>query len=187
MSEGNVVVPFGRYKGRPIQETLHDKEYWEYMATQHWFREKFVTIYNITNSIHESEDTPEHNRIQIMFDDQKFIIAFMEKIIGREKAAWHGDGDYRPEYEVRLRIDGGYGRPSHGPPVDVCIGGIGIEIKPSVGDDYPAILRQMRANGATVLLTEKYIGTGADLDQVRRFFTTASKRVVLLEEVAELM
>lgn len=38
---------------------------------------------------------------------------------------------------------------------------LSIEIKPSVGDDYPAVLRQMRTNRSDCLFVETYTGTGA--------------------------
>lgn len=45
---------------------------------------------------------------------------------------------------------------------------IGIEIKPVVGDDYRAVLRQMKANGSTVLFLERYTGKGCDARAVHQ-------------------
>lgn len=56
-----------------------------------------------------------------------------------------------------------------------------IEIKPTVGDDYPAVLRQMRANGSNVLFLERYTGTGATREQFIKTFETASMKVVFWE------
>ena len=58
-----------------------------------------------------------------------------------------------------------------------------IEIKPTVGDDYPAVLRQMKANGSTVLFLEQYTGKGATREQFIKTFATASIRVVFAEDV----
>lgn len=58
-----------------------------------------------------------------------------------------------------------------------------IEIKPTVGDDYPAVLRQMKANGSDVLLVGNYVGTGATREQFIKTFATAAKRVVFLRDV----
>jgi hypothetical protein len=60
---------------------------------------------------------------------------------------------------------------------------LGIEIKPTVGDDYPAVLRQMKANGSDVLLIGDYVGTGATREQFIETLATASKRVVFLRDV----
>jgi uncharacterized protein (DUF3820 family) len=60
-----------------------------------------------------------------------------------------------------------------------------IELKPVVGDDYPAVLRQMKANGSEVLLLRDYIGTGATREQFIKTFAIAGKRVVFLREVEE--
>ena len=58
-----------------------------------------------------------------------------------------------------------------------------IEIKPTVGDDYPAVLRQMRANGSGVLLLAQYTGVGATYKQLVQTFATAGIRVVTLTAV----
>jgi hypothetical protein len=58
-----------------------------------------------------------------------------------------------------------------------------VELKPTVGDDYPAVLRQMKANGSEVLLLRDYVGTGATREQFIKTFATADKRVVFLSDV----
>lgn len=45
-----------------------------------------------------------------------------------------------------------------------------IEIKPSVSDDYPAILRQMKSNGSKILYLDSYTGIGATEQQFIQFF-----------------
>jgi hypothetical protein len=62
-------------------------------------------------------------------------------------------------------------------------GGGRIEIKPSVADEYPAVLRQMRGNGSTVLFLENYIGAGATQDQFIQTFKLSNIRVVFRHEV----
>jgi hypothetical protein len=60
---------------------------------------------------------------------------------------------------------------------------LAVEIKPVVGDDYPAVLRQMRANGSTVLFVGEYRGQGATEDQFIKTFATAGIRVVFARDV----
>jgi hypothetical protein len=68
-----------------------------------------------------------------------------------------------------------------------------VEIKPSIGDDYPGILRQMKGQGQSarfrgiegvcVLLYGKFEARGATLDQVKKIFAEAGIRMVCLNEV----
>lgn len=65
-----------------------------------------------------------------------------------------------------------------------------IEIKPSVGDDYPAILRQINAlrhrnYGNPVLFLERYIGVGATHEQFVAIFKQAGIQVVFRDQVDE--
>jgi hypothetical protein len=60
---------------------------------------------------------------------------------------------------------------------------IGIEIKPTVGDDYPAVLRQMRKNGSLVLFLETYTGSGATREQFIQTFRLSRLRVIFKDEV----
>jgi hypothetical protein len=61
--------------------------------------------------------------------------------------------------------------------------GVAIELKPSVGDDYPAVLRQMRTNGAECLFLKDYCGVGVTRTQFVEIFKSAGIRVVFVEEV----
>lgn len=60
-----------------------------------------------------------------------------------------------------------------------------IEIKPSVGDDYPAILRQMKRSGAEYLLIGNYTGIGATRQQVTDFFATSKITTVYANDVEQ--
>lgn len=58
-----------------------------------------------------------------------------------------------------------------------------IEVKPVVGDDYPAVLRRMKTAHNNVLLVGEYNGTGATWDQLVKVFALSKISVVLVEEV----
>ncbi len=60
---------------------------------------------------------------------------------------------------------------------------IRIEIKPKVGDDYPAVIRQMRINKSNILFLEKYTGQGATLSQFVKTFELSNIRVIFKHEV----
>jgi hypothetical protein len=58
-----------------------------------------------------------------------------------------------------------------------------IELKPVIGDDYPAVLRQMKANGSRVLFVGAYTGQGATEEQFVKTMATAGIRVVFARDV----
>lgn len=58
-----------------------------------------------------------------------------------------------------------------------------IELKPVVGDDYPAVLRQMKPNRSTVLFVGEYTGQGATEEQFVQTMATADIRVVFARDV----
>ena len=72
------IVPFGKYKGRLIDELLiDDPNYLQWLAGQDWFRTKFVTLHQvIINRGAEPQQTPDHNAMQVRFLDGKFCLAF---------------------------------------------------------------------------------------------------------------
>jgi hypothetical protein len=58
-----------------------------------------------------------------------------------------------------------------------------IEIKPTVGDDYPAVLRQMRANYSDVLFLQSYVGAGATEEQFIATLHMSGIKVVFRRDV----
>jgi len=68
------------------------------------------------------------------------------------------------------------------------------EIKPSLGDDYPAVLRQMRANWRHtsegsgrygILVFDQFAADGAFLDQVHAIFAASGFSVLSLADIAQ--
>ena len=58
-----------------------------------------------------------------------------------------------------------------------------VEVKPVVGDDYPAVLRAMKAVGSKQLLVGEYSGAGATWEEVVKVFSLSKITAVLLSEV----
>ncbi len=65
---GNDVVPFGKYRGQPIESLAQDQQYADWLVAQPWFRERYSGLYTIIiNHFKPPEDTPEHNALQALF------------------------------------------------------------------------------------------------------------------------
>jgi hypothetical protein len=188
------IVPFGKYKDRPVEEMIADTNYIEWLQGQPWFAEKYTNIYNIIHSAGgEPEETPEHNALQAQFLYDDFIKKIFCTKIKRARIKITREFEHK-NWDVYLRIKAydivcaeivadplalidkeklslykqnalknlleeghHYGRLNRlGELVAAPIGpakekdtdyyDLYIEIKPEVGDDYPAILRQMKRN-----------------------------------------
>lgn len=58
-----------------------------------------------------------------------------------------------------------------------------IELKPTMGDDFPAVLRQVKASNCDVVIVGLYTGEGATWDQVCAMFKTSDVSVILESEI----
>lgn len=58
-----------------------------------------------------------------------------------------------------------------------------VEVKPIVGDDYPAILRAMKTVKTRQLLVGEYTGAGATWDEMVKVFELSGITAVLLDDV----
>jgi hypothetical protein len=79
---------------------------------------------------------------------------------------------HRIQTEILLRA-------CHGEPMPLA-----IEIKPVVGDDYPAVLRQMKRTNSNVLFVGSYTGVGATREQFIKTTATADIRVVFESDLS---
>lgn len=70
------VIPFGKYKGQPVEAMAADQQYIEWLMGQSWFRDRYQNIYTlVVNNFTEPSETPEHNALQTRFLDAPFAIA----------------------------------------------------------------------------------------------------------------
>jgi uncharacterized protein (DUF3820 family) len=248
------VVPFGRYRGRPIAELLEDASYLRWLTGQEWFRTKYVTLHQvIINRGAEPEETPEHNALQVLFLNDDFCLRFIRAVFrnfdqrvmaklskDRERRLKVVENDIEQavreaQYYERVRaadsaakyhatvadhralhaclskpiddIEFKFERQFEVRGVDVMLAisayskahqaklgvrwdewprevydGL-IEIKPAVGDDFPGVLRQMRANGSIILFLDRYTGQGATREQFIKMFWSAGKLVIFRDKV----
>lgn len=279
------IVPFGKYKGQPVEVLAQDDSYLKWLSAQDWFRQRYANIYTqIINNFTEPTETPDHNALQVLFleDDfcQRFITAMVphwrneivlyakdmmrtkirlikdniltyqkeiksceeiiEKLqeeilkeeqkyklsksdfrnyqIGILKVRWEENRDQIHHYsnkiiDLKKRLANlktvkwslSFGRNFEVNGIDVVLkkyfrvfteddndDGIDdisdssetkIEIKPTVSDDYPAILRQMKANKSEVLFTERYTGLGATEKQFVETFRLSKIKVIFRSDV----
>jgi hypothetical protein len=197
MSDSNV-VPFGKHKGEPVERLLADRQYLDWLLQQPWFAVRYPEIHNLiiggtTNIIiggaEEPTETPEHNAIQLLFLDEEFCNKFIKKVRPGVGFYFHGQRFFSRRkilYPVQFEYTGKVGDIKKSPyPIDVYIElddlSLKIEIKPSLGDDYPAVMRQMERSGSNVLLVKDYCGT-PDLELVKKFFKTKGIAVFLLSD-----
>jgi uncharacterized protein (DUF3820 family) len=84
MTEQQNIIPFGKYKGRAIDEVLlDDPSYLQWLTQQDWFRAKFVVLHQtIINRGAEPEETPDHNAMQVRFLDDDFCKRFLFAVVG---------------------------------------------------------------------------------------------------------
>lgn len=237
------IIPFGKYRGQPLEVLASDKSYLDWLTAQDWFRSKFGNLYTIVvNNFSQPQDTPEHNKLQAKFLDDEYCLKFAyacwpkafkpieDDIIGKmlESVAskypqerW-GNLQDRNSLGLRLYLEDtitglSATRVFEEKGVDVkfeihygiylesregCYGDIKqllksqygdrffsydlifpIEIKPILSDDFPSVLRQMKANDSKYLFVSEYSGMGATLDQVRQIFDESDIRLLLEDEV----
>lgn len=62
---------------------------------------------------------------------------------------------------------------------------IAIELKPSLGDDYPTVMRQMRRLYCHYIVVGQYTGRGISEPQLREMFNANGMRLVFTQEIEE--
>lgn len=259
------LVPFGKYKGQPVSVMQNDTQYCDWLATQDWFRERYANVYNqvIINNFTEPTETPEHNRLQMLFLDDNFLKSFCDKIfdfslqekfnktvsaikkkhkdvkkyfedvngnsskeilnnyidffaklnliekffeisnINFEQNAFDVVIEYK-FYEIWSHIHNYYDlakeedRPFYCMyDIDKMRSYIFVEIKPCLGDDFPAVLRQIKSNsevnvgrgrkeplgGEKVLIIDEFTAQGATFEQVKKVFELSNITLLKFSDV----
>ena len=77
---GAQLVPFGKYKGQPVEAMLSDVGYCSWLSEQPWLKDKFPVVQTlIINNFGEPDETPEHNAFQASFYDEKLVNSFVNR------------------------------------------------------------------------------------------------------------
>ena len=235
------MIPFGKYRGQPVEVLENDPEYAEWLKQQDWVREKHPRIINIIiNKFGEAEETPEHNAMQAKFMSKGYC-AMLGELLGAfdikggltqlkyRESAYRNEsittrwklverlGDYVEDLRFEVgAIDVSFRiapirmevwiTVQHSPRIGKewgsrkaqenwkcekaeflvgCNGGkFNIELKPTIGDDYPAVLRQMRNNGSYILVYGMYTGSGVSESVFRNFFESQGIKIFSESEIS---
>lgn len=193
-----ILIPFGKYKGKPLTAMAEDSQYIEWLQQQGWLQEKYPQINTlIINNFKEPSETPDHNKIQGMFLDDSFCVKFSERV----RYILFENSNRLNEYKKILSAKIKYlCFEVNGIDVHFCFYNgdkagsyykyFSVEIKPSVGDDYPSILRQIKSlkpiyrySCYSVLLINEYCGKGISEENFIKLFYTQGIIVVFVKDV----
>jgi uncharacterized protein (DUF3820 family) len=204
------IVPFGKYKGKPITDLLNDTKYLEWCKQQDWFQ-KFPIVYNIcvnqTITTNQNSKTPEHNKLQNMFLEQdnveklwniisKYIIFKGHKSLKLNTYKIEFEGKFNWDCIFKLYYDHQCLNGRNCCTLD-CDGSeldVFIEIKPLLGDDYPCVLRKMKTQielttkttnnpKKYILLINEYSSASTSKEQLIIIFKQSRITVVFINDL----
>jgi hypothetical protein len=217
------IVPFGKYKGHPIDTLIKDKPYVEWLMTQPYFISgRYRNVYNavMRRGVIDPK-TPVHNAMQVRFLDRVFLyklalyvsrytrrkvepsvseilepgmwatpsmcersIKLKDKDLGFSGIALTDESEFEKDnWDVILNLKLSYVLEEIDEITrhffDFYDMHVYIELKPTIGDDYPAVLRQLerRLKNMNVtkvpnvwVLCDSFNGTSCNWEQVREMF-----------------
>lgn len=249
------IIPFGKYKGQPIDVLQSDKQYADWLMQQDWFREKYPQFNTIIiNNFNAPQDSPDHNKLASLFLNDEFCIKlfkfcnshvtskhritearhlpkklsmyeFSEYAIKCDVTSIEDNGysikrtfeakegsdvlievtkTYILHYYIQNKYNNLYSEVSFYKPglghytfyyrikqmTDILIettkehyefSKAAIEIKPVVGDDYPTVMRQCRAQKSNVLFIGEFKSSVISINDLRKMFHDI--RIVLLSDI----
>jgi hypothetical protein len=204
------IVPFGKYKNQPLEVLAQDAGYCEWLAGQGWVAQRYPEIHTlIINNFADPSETPEHNALQLCFLEEALRLKVTQclVLVHQPRKQWFRDGHYLPlfascgdplfeengidvqwhstlwyptyDHSPRYKPDGTYtGRSAYVWEKDYLL--TIVECKPSLGDDYPAVLRFLHPfGGYKALVVQDYAFRGGTVEQVQKLFQLS--HVLLLD------
>ena len=205
------LVPFGKYKDQPIAMLAADRDYCDWLTAQAWFVQRYPAIHTLViNNFGQPDETPEHNALQILLLDD----TFRARVAAITLAYFHancteGVSSFMAELSLPVfewcAIDVRFSiipwRITHArqeettateyvhtwaEPHEYWREIITIECKPSLGDEYPTVLRQINAARQririphhAVLLVRHLASQSVSPVAIRQFF--ALSQILLLD------
>jgi hypothetical protein len=191
-------VPFGKYKDQPVEALAADQGYVEWLLSQAWVKDRYPQFFTlIINNLQEPTETPEHNALQARFLDDDFCARcyWAAGRRGNTHSVLSGVSADKFEYNgIDVILAASYWRWS--PPVwEEYYQGVSVEIKPTLGDEYPAVLRQaLRLYQpqwgelnfivrGTIVCFETFTARGATLAQVKTIFERSDITLVSFADI----
>lgn len=216
----SLIVTFGKYKNEPITSLLKDKRYSKWLLTQSFVEQKYPEIYraltnnNSSSSVmmtNSNSPTPQHNKLQNQFLDQSFQYKVLNFFYLQKVRNIRLEIEAECNWDVVMTFDhtvftpfsfytlyqmlfrnyfylttDGYIAQTHKNSKIYC------EIKTSIGEDYPCILRKMKEqikntpdsdNALFCLLVDKVNLIETTEDELISVFELSSIEVVFLDEL----
>ena len=158
-------IPFGKYKGKELSVLFRDSEYMEWVLAQPWVKEKYPDFYNIITNNHSSVDTPEHNIMQALFFEESFCEELLNVLVPEGRSACVEEDETPNGFRFRtipevcgldIMFIGQRLYFSKGKRFQKYIKVL-FELKPTVGEDFPAILRQVKT-AKEISMTRMFTG-----------------------------
>lgn len=187
----NSVIPFGKHKGQEVIEVLEkDPQYLDWLRMQPGIAEKYPALFQvIINHGADPSETPEHNALQARLLEPEIRKSLALLYAPKNWA----ESDYGLEFEVNgadalLTFYGGVWHETYAKSTawDVRIL---IECKPLLGEDYPAVLRQIKAfkdrqsTHKTLLIYSCADVRSVPLEAVRAIFKASAIEVISIDEI----
>ncbi len=259
MDENNqqkFLVPFGKYKGQPLQVLENDESYANWVINQENIKQRYPIVYNFI--VHNQKltpiDTPEHNKMQVRFLDWEYSLKliylldpnffkfnsnhfknnlkqlyfsiknnddkledfggtdlkrFNEKIDDIIKYPIDLLNHWETSFEVKgsdvfVSMSYGYDFGIFFRNYDIYDYGdyitkrqksllkqlefyintdLKIELKPSIGDDFPSVFREMKSHKSNILIIDQLNTTNVSFDILEQFFSTEGIRVIFESKI----
>lgn len=199
-----IVLPFGKHKGSTVAELLvRDPAYAEWIVNQGWVAERFAELHAaILSRGASSDDSPEHNAIQVRFLDETFRLACVlsderflsvaKEMIRRNSSSALCDGKILTTVKFEQRgvdvsITVGFGDeyPAYFDETTCTmrIYPMNVEIKPTLGDDFPSVMRQMARLRCSTLVIGDYTGRAVSVPQLRQMFGANGHTLLFVRDI----
>lgn len=176
----NGIVPIGKYKGQPLERLMADQPYSEWLLAQSWFIDRYAELAQLLRRgrLTEPQDTPEHNAMVARLIDRFDAFRWLAKVLKSDLTEFDiATLKFSQEIEPRggdmllhVELPTLYDRWQ-----------VMIEVKPLIGDDYPSVIRQIKAVEAKrrVVIAHTVQASNLSLEQVRRQFQLAGVYLIL--------
>jgi len=233
------IVPFGKFKGQPIERLYEDPSYVKWISEQDGIKQRYPQFYNlvINNFTSAPVDTPEHNEMQIKFLDPlyrlKLVFMFFPDFFTYDNN--HFLENIREYYQVVLKYPkeymyGGSNLDTFrrllfemyeknlfesrklllfedcGSDVSFHVSygyslyefrkiwskveshffkdaSFRIELKPSIGDDFPTVFREMKQHKSNLLILKNFTTSTITFDQLKQYFKTENISVIIEDSI----